>query len=132
MENFTKDFTKATAADRFLAALIDGILCSIPLYLFIPLSFNFIMPGYIIALAYQLTKDALPFLNGQSIGKRLMKIKVVKQDTGEMITNDYGTAIIRQLSLLIPVFNIIDAAMVLGSEGLRFGDQWAKTRVVKA
>jgi uncharacterized RDD family membrane protein YckC len=127
-----ENFTKASAGDRFIAALIDGIISAVPIYLFIPISFTLVVPGYALCIAYQLTKDALPFLNGQSIGKRVMKIKVVKQDTGEMITNDYGTAIIRQLSLLIPIFNIIDAAMVLGSEGLRFGDQWAKTRVVKA
>jgi uncharacterized RDD family membrane protein YckC len=60
-----------------------------------------------------------------------MKIKVVKEDTGDMITSDWGTAIIRSVSLIIPLFNIVDALMVFSSDRRRFGDKWAKTVVVQ-
>ena len=112
----------ATPLDRFLAALIDGILMSVVSA--IPL-------GFIVGLAYALTKDALPFLDGQSIGKKLMKMRVVKEDPGAEITNDYGAAAVRGLSLLIPIFGLIDALMVFGQDRKRFGDKWAGTKVIK-
>jgi uncharacterized RDD family membrane protein YckC len=115
--------TLASPGDRFLAALIDGIL-TVAVYI-IPIL------GWIVGFAYSLTKDALPFLDGQSIGKKAMKIRVVKEDTNEPITNDYGAAVLRAISLMIPIFGIVDALMVLSSDRKRFGDKWAKTKVIK-
>ncbi|GAB4014594.1 hypothetical protein GCM10028808_37510 [Spirosoma migulaei] len=98
-------------------------------------SYSLGMVGYAIAIAYMLTKDALPetggFLGGQSIGKKLMGIKAIKEDTGASLVGDYGTAITRQVSLMIPFFGFVDALMVFSDEGKRFGDKWAKTIVVK-
>ncbi|GAB3919292.1 RDD family protein [Larkinella terrae] len=129
-------YVKADPGTRFLAALIDGIVIYVPIFLFASINYRLVVLAYLIALGYQLTKDALPevggFLGGQSIGKKLMKIKVIKEDTGQGILGDYGTAIVRQVSLMIPVFGLIDALMVLGDERKRFGDKWAKTIVVKA
>ena len=123
---------KATAIQRFVAAFIDGLVGNVPVWLLAFVSYSLGMVGYAIAIAYLLTKDALPFLEGQSIGKKLMGIKVIKEDTGQLLTNDYGTAITRQVSLLIPFFNIVDALMVFSEDRKRFGDKWAKTIVVKA
>ncbi|GAB4036159.1 RDD family protein [Spirosoma gilvum] len=129
-------YVKATPVQRFIAAFIDGIVGYIPFWLLVFLSPRMYMIGYLIAIAYMLTKDALPatggYLGGQSVGKKLMGIKVIKEDTGGSLVGDYGTAITRQVSLLIPLFNIVDALMVFGDEGKRFGDKWAKTLVVKA
>jgi uncharacterized RDD family membrane protein YckC len=100
------------------------------------ISYQLGMVGYAIAIAYILTKDALPatggFLGGQSIGKKLMGIKAIKEDTGASLVGDYGTAITRQVSLMIPLFGIVDALMVFSDDRKRFGDKWAKTIVVKA
>lgn len=123
---------KASALQRFVAAFIDGIIGSIPQYLLAFISMDLIFVGYAISIGYLLTKDALPFLNGQSVGKKLMGIKAIKEDTGQLLTNDYGTAITRQVSLLIPLFNLVDALMVFSDDKKRFGDKWAKTIVVKA
>ncbi|WP_460975864.1 RDD family protein [Spirosoma knui] len=123
---------KATAIQRFAAAFIDGLIGNVPVWLLAMVSYNLAMVGYAVAIGYLLTKDALPFLDGQSIGKKLMGIKVIKEDSGQMLTNDYGTAITRQVSLLIPLFNIVDALMVFSDDRKRFGDKWAKTVVVKA
>lgn len=127
---------KASAGQRFLAYLIDAFVVAIPIILLRMISFDLIFFGQIIALAYMFTRDTLPmvggFLGGQSIGKKLMGIKVIKEDTGAGIVGDYGTGIIRQVSLIIPFFNIVDAFMVLTDERKRFGDKWAKTIVVKA
>jgi hypothetical protein len=40
------------------------------------------------------------------------------------------TSILRQISLCIPLFNLVDALMVFSEERRRFGDKWANTRVV--
>ncbi|MVM41846.1 RDD family protein [Spirosoma sp. HMF3257] len=129
-------YTKATPVQRFIAVFIDGIVGNIPFWVLAIVSGKLAMVGYAITIAYLLTKDALPetggFLGGQSIGKKLMGIKAIKEDTGGSLVGDYGTAITRQVSLLIPFFNIIDALMVFSDEGKRFGDKWAKTIVVKA
>lgn len=117
------DNALATPMDRFLAALIDGVLMGIV--------GRITFVGSLVALAYFFTKDTLPFLDGQSIGKRLMKIKVINAETGEEITENYGAGVIRVLSLIIPIFNIVDAVMVLNTDRLRFGDKWAKTKVIK-
>jgi uncharacterized RDD family membrane protein YckC len=86
--------------------------------------------GWIAGIVYGLTKDALPFLEGQSIGKKAMKIRVLRDADETPITNDYGAAIIRVIPGWIPLFNIVDALMVFSSDRKRFGDQWAKTKVV--
>lgn len=114
----------ANAGDRFVAALIDGLL--VGAVQFVPIL------GWIVGLAYQLTKDALPFLDGQSLGKKVMKIRVVTYDTQQPITEDYGKAVVRVVSLIIPIFGIVDAIMVLvDPERRRFGDKWANTKVIK-
>jgi len=114
----------AGPGSRFVAVLIDGVLCGIASA--IP------MIGIVIAIVYGLVKDALPFLDGQSIGKRAMGIRAVKKDSGQPLTDDYVTAIVRQVSLWIPFFNVIDACMVFTEGRQRFGDRWAKTIVIVA
>jgi uncharacterized RDD family membrane protein YckC len=113
----------ASPGSRFLAHFLDGIVGGVPVV--IPIA------GWLWMFLYFGTKDALPFLGGQSIGKKVMGLRVVNLETGKPIKGDYGAAITRQLSLFIPIFNLFDACMVFSSEGRRFGDKWAKTVVVK-
>lgn len=114
---------RATAGQRFLAALIDNVI--VTAISLVPLV------GWIVGLVYVFTKDALPFLNGQSLGKKAMNIRVVKADTQEPITGNFGANVLRQVSLLIPIFGIIDALMVFSDSQQRFGDRWANTIVIK-
>ncbi|WP_250630931.1 RDD family protein [Rhodoflexus caldus] len=125
------EFQLATPGQRFLAALIDGLVVTVAVLAASAINSSLGTVVNLLGLGYQLTKDAIPQLGGQSIGKKAMKIKVVKEDTGEMITGDWGTSIIRYVSLLIPFFNIIDALMVFSGDRRRFGDKWAKTVVVQ-
>ena len=120
--NYEVGHPLATPLERLLAALIDGILITL-------VSATGI--GSVIGLAYHLTKDALSFLDGQSIGKKLVKIRVINADTNQPITNNYEKAMIRSVTLLIPIFNVIDAFLVFSKDRTRFGDQWAKTIVIK-
>lgn len=112
----------ANSVERFLAALIDS---------FIVVLLSAAGIGIILGVAYFLTKDSLPFFEGQSLGKRLLKIKVIDTDTSKPIVNRYDTCAIRNVSLLIPIFQFVDALMVFSSDRRRFGDQWARTIVVK-
>lgn len=107
---------------RALAAVIDGVLGAVVLP--VPIV------GALVAVAYSLVKDALPFLDGQSIGKQAMGIRVVKEDSLQGISGEYRTAIVRQISLMIPLFGAVDALMVLSASRKRFGDRWAKTIVI--
>jgi uncharacterized RDD family membrane protein YckC len=120
---------KATAGQRFVAILIDGLIFSIPQYILIWLGLYSLSQLISLAsLAYAFTKDSAPFFGGQSVGKKLMGIKVVHAADGTSIINDWAAGVIRQLSLLLV---IVDPILVLIGKD-RLGDGWAKTQVVKA
>jgi uncharacterized RDD family membrane protein YckC len=125
------NFVPASPLERFVAALIDGIAASIPSIILSSISARLGIIGYIVQLAYIFTKDTIPQLEGQSIGKKVMKIQVIDEETGQRITGDYAKGVIRCISLIIPLFGFVDALMVFSSERKRFGDKWAKTMVVK-
>ncbi len=113
----------ASLGNRIVAVLIDGILASAV----------WIVPivGWIIGVAYFLTRDALPFLDGQSIGKKAMKLRAVDATTGKPLTNQWGPSVIRNIVLYIPFFFIVELIVLANNkDGQRLGDQWAKTRVV--
>ena len=73
---------------------------------------------------YVLLKDGW---NGQSIGKRLTRIRVVHGDTGAPCT--LGQSFVRNFTTVLGIF---DALFVLGSKSRRLGDIIANTRVVYA
>jgi uncharacterized RDD family membrane protein YckC len=86
--------------------------------------------GIFAVMAYALTRDALPFLDGQSIGKKVLGLRAVTAD-GAVLTNNWGPAILRNVVLLIPLFPLVELIVLLtNADKLRLGDQWAKTRVV--
>ena len=81
----------ATVGNRILAVIIDSLIAGV----------CNVVPavGTLVGLAYLLTRDALPFLDGQSIGKKAMKIRAVSAETGKPLTNDWGPSIIRNVVL---------------------------------
>ncbi len=114
---------KADAGSRIGAYLIDVVL--IALVGWIPIL------GWIVILAYLLTRDALPFLDGQSIGKKLLGLRAVDEN-GAALTGNYGPSVVRNVVLLIPFFPLVELIVLLtNAETLRLGDQWGKTRVVR-
>lgn len=114
--------------NRFLGYFIDGIVSYI-----IPAILTFIAGAtemywlvslsYIFLIAYLLLRDAL--FGGQSIGKKVMKYKAVKED-GSSLDGDYMASIMRNVTLFIP---LVDAILVLIDKP-RLGDNIAKTKVV--
>lgn len=114
----------ANDGNRIVAYLIDVVLVAVVS----------IVPfvGWIAGLAYLLTRDALPFLDGQSIGKKVMKLRAVSAEDDQPLTNNWGPSILRNIVLFIPLFPLIELIVMLtNDQKLRLGDQWAKTRVVQ-
>ncbi len=92
--------------------------------------------GNIVLIGYFLTRDSLPFLDGQSIGKKALKIKAVTEE-GATLSGNWNPGLIRNAVLFIPFFPLVELIIMLINKdkpgGLRrLGDQWAKTKVVTA
>jgi len=117
-----ENYIIASPVDRFIAALLDGLIFAFTYLPFIGLLF------WLLGFAYNLVKDALPFLDGQSLGKKVMKLRVLDIDTMKPITNLYDKSAVRYLAL----FLLIDFVLIFTSPNYRrLGDQWARTIVVK-
>nr|WP_319400386.1 RDD family protein [uncultured Carboxylicivirga sp.] len=136
-QNVDIDFQLASVGDRLLAHIIDG---------FIKASYALIIGILIIQLVeapeWWYSILALPvifynllcnmFLNGQTFGKMIMKIRVVKQDGSEL---NFGACFIRW------IFRIVDfhltyglgalLTIVINGKGKRIGDLAAGTVVLK-
>jgi uncharacterized RDD family membrane protein YckC len=122
---------------RVIAGLID-----LALGIGLQISALWILPGFaervawLVGVAYLVGRDSLPFLDGQSVGKKAMKLRVLTLE-GKPVIGNWETALIRNAILLIPVFPLIELFVLLSREGKpdqgrRLGDEWAKTKVVIA
>ncbi|MEK7949474.1 RDD family protein [Luteolibacter soli] len=92
--------------------------------------------GPIVGIAYMLTRDALPFMEGHSLGKRILKIKAVTLN-GKSLSGDWATSILRNLLFAIPFVGLIEVVVLFVRKDKapplrRLGDEWAKTKVVFA
>ncbi len=139
---------KPDIGKRAIAAIIDGaIAAAVGLIPFI---------GNVIGAAYILLKDGFEydFMDGRSVGKKLMKLRPVRLDGQKM---DLRTSAMRNwplalgslasLFLIVPVLGwvlfpvlliaaiglgIVELVLVLTSaDGRRFGDKLAGTQVVE-
>ncbi len=123
--------TEAAFDTRLIGALID-VGVGIAIYIV----FSRISSGLALLaeLAYFFVRDALPFLDGQSVGKKLMKTKAVDLN-GKSLSGNWQASIVRNISWIIPFFPFVEIYILnkKKSEGQplrRFGDEWAKTKVV--
>ena len=140
---------KPDPVTRFLAFFIDAVIVSV--IGLVPLL------GTLVGIAYALLRDGLhyEFMDGRSIGKKLMKLKVVRHDGLPM---DLATSARRNWTLavgslaqgllILPVIGwlLLPIAVVAGAllalleaykvltdpEGRRWGDALAGTQVVQA
>jgi uncharacterized RDD family membrane protein YckC len=119
---------------RVMAALID-----LGVGLGVTIALSWLLPDFATRLAqfagmaYFVTRDSLPFLGGQGIGKKAMKLKVSTLNEKSLVGN-WQAALIRNGILLIPLFALVELYILLSREngvdrGRRLGDEWAKTRV---
>lgn len=92
--------------------------------------------GTLAWIGYMLVRDALPFMDGHSLGKRILKIKAVTME-GKSLSGDWGASVVRNLLLAIPLVGLIELIVLYIRKDKagplrRLGDEWAKTKVVVA
>lgn len=88
----------------------------------------------LLGLGYIVTRDSLPFLGGQGVGKKAMKLRAVTSE-GESLSGKWEISLIRSGVLIIPFFQLVELWILLTREdtadrGKRLGDEWAKTKVI--
>lgn len=122
---------EASLGQRIGAALIDVLLALVVGY-----AANRVFGGlgFALQLGYLLTRDSLPFLDGQSIGKKALKLRAVTED-GKSLSGNWNAGLLRNVSMAIPFLPLVELIIMLVNNGKpgglrRLGDQWAKTKVV--
>ena len=132
--------TDASVGNRIVATILDllvvvGITVAVSIALSI-LPFPRFLERLVVYVggAYLVVRDCLPFLDGQSIGKKAMKIRAVTID-GQPLTGNWNAGIIRNIVLIIPVFPLVELIVLLTRQDKpaplqRLGDEWAKTKVI--
>lgn len=125
----------ASFGNRAIALVIDFVVIvglSAAMRMILP---GFLAPiGGLLGLAYLLTRDSLPFLGGQSVGKKAMKLQAVTLE-GRSLAGDWKTGAIRNATLAIPLVIFVEIYFLLTREdkpdhGKRLGDELAKTKVI--
>jgi uncharacterized RDD family membrane protein YckC len=126
-----------------LGALLIDVACAIPLTVLAIIPFLGII-GAPLACAYWISRDA--FFGGQSIGKKVVGLKVIKPDGSPFIWADSvkrNIIYFALLVLMIPIYGIFFNAFLSGplalaelimvvTGGQRIGDRMGNTYVVRA
>ena len=141
-------YPKAPLGRRFLAYFIDGFIASVPMTiigvivsiaifvsadasgdpsaLVIVLAVGGGLLGFGWALGYTLLRDGMG--SGQSMGKKMLKLMVVRLEDGRPCTK--GNSAVR--NLVGGVLGFIDIIVVLvGQTGQRLGDKLVNTQVIE-
>jgi uncharacterized RDD family membrane protein YckC len=118
---------------RFLGVLIDFIIAWVIAAIVSGVADSEVL-RWLIAGLILLTRDSLPMLDGQSIGKKVMNTKAVKED-GSSLSGDWTTGATRNILLAIPIAPLVECFVILTRSGnpdagKRLGDDWAKTKVI--
>jgi uncharacterized RDD family membrane protein YckC len=131
-----EDMRKASLLLRLIAKAIDFIVIAIAVKL-IP------QVGYLSGLLYMVISDGL--FDGRSLGKKILRLKVVSIATGK--PGSFRDSVIRNATiavalilfkiplfgwLLLVVIIALESLLMLGNkDGMRLGDDLAKTMVVE-
>ena len=124
----TEDFVPADWQTRSLALLIDLILF---ITLFYGLGATYHFWGVFLAMIYMVFRDGL--FSGQSIGKKVMGIRVVHMDGRPISFVDSSFRnVLFLVPYLLPLTLVVETAALFRSpDRQRLGDRIARTRVVR-
>jgi len=143
----------ASISRRFAAMFIDGLVLGVPIIIVVVFGLlssgdmeKAAQPGADIAALFPLLTGGFSLLmmaavvayealmlsaGGQTVGKKMLNIKVVTADGGPITRGQaWGRALVRQLFGLVPCIGIVDYLVAFGSERTCIHDVLAKTRVV--
>jgi uncharacterized RDD family membrane protein YckC len=134
-EEDSPEYSKASVLNRFVAKIIDLIVAAAFSKLLSPV-------GFFAGLTYLLIADG--FFDGRSLGKKLIKLRTIKEGGGMCA---YRDSLLRNLSIgigyilfFIPYIGWLLTLMIYATEGLiiignkkglRIGDEVAKTWVIE-
>ena len=136
-QNVEIEYSIAGVGDRILSTIVDGLVvvgwliaAMTAIELISSLGVTEMMLVYLPVLFYHLICEVT--MDGQSVGKRLLKIRVVRLDGTEPT---FGNYIIRWITRLFEIGMFWGApavvAVLLSDKGQRLGDMAAGTCVVK-
>lgn len=139
-QNVTIDYDIASIGDRILAALLDyliifGYVIAVIIMASIlentfPKSIAFWVIIYLPIFFYDLACEL--FLDGQSFGKKIRKIKVVMIDgTQPSFINYFLRWIIRPIDVTFSYGTVAMITMFVNGKGQRLGDLAANTSIIK-
>ncbi len=119
----------AAGIDLLLAICLGGMVA-----LFLPDWCPGWLFGGLLGLAYWVTRDSLPLLGGQSVGKKMQGLKALTA-SGESLAGNWKTGLIRSGPLVVLPFTLVEIYVLLTREdtparGRRLGDEWSQTKVV--
>jgi len=143
-------YTLANAFERVIAFILDGVVYAIlyvALYNLLKLV-GIAWLGAAIALLYLLFRDSFKLLNHQSLGKKVMKLKVIRSNEGMKVSYfeslkrnflfvpnlvyAFDNSFIYAAATLTFILVLIDLYyMFTSSDNQRLGDQYADTIVIE-
>lgn len=125
----------ASIGERIAATLLDTLFIAIFMAVtgFIAGSLNtprMLIIVYIPVALYSILSEL--FMNGQSWGKKILKIKVVKTDgTSVSFMSYFLRWIIRMIEVLFTLGSVATITIILNQKGQRLGDIAANTTVIR-
>lgn len=125
----------ASIGERIAATLLDTLFIAIFMAVtgFIAGSLNtprMLIIVYIPVALYSILSEL--FMNGQSWGKKILKIKVVKTDGTSVTFMSYFLRwIIRMIEVLFTLGSVATITIILNQKGQRLGDIAANTTVIR-
>ena len=115
----------ASRTRRLGGQLLDGVVAYIPIFATLAVdSSAAFMVAWGFAGLYLLLADGLP--GGQSLGKRLLRMRVVEETSGRECS--FGKSFLRNVLLMI--LGPFDWVFIFGKKHQRLGDKAAETIVV--
>lgn len=138
-QNVNIDYQLASVGDRIFAYIIDGFIqffYSVIIFFAFVVGMNvtewWIGLFFLPVVFYHLLCEA--FLNGQSFGKMMLKIRAAKMDGSELRFIDcFLRWLFRIVDFSLPIGGVLVGflAIIIGGKGQRVGDIVAKTTVIK-
>ena len=127
------EYSETLLPQRILAGVVDCLIAIALISVAQAVLPDFL--GTALAMAYLLFKDSLPFLGGQSIGKKITKIQAVTEGGEPLTGNNLTKGLIRNVFAavfplaLVEIF-ILNSREKAPNAGQRLGDGFAQTKVI--